>query len=75
MSNEMSRRDFLRRSGQQAVKEGVDLGTRIVPGGAVVRRLLDNQNGEGGENNGIVEPARRPWWDKLVHWKQERQGQ
>ena len=73
--SEMSRRDFLRRSGQQAVKEGVDLGTRIVPGGAVVRRLLDGQNEENSENGGIVEPHRRPWWDKLVNWKQERQGQ
>lgn len=67
----MSRRDFLRRSGKQAVKEGVDIGTRFVPGGAVVRRMMEEKNSDGD----FVEPKRPPWWDKLVNWKQERQEQ
>ena len=36
-----SRRDFLRRASQQAVKEAVEIGTKVVPGGAIVRQFVE----------------------------------
>lgn len=40
-SSPHSRRDFLRRAGRQAVREAVDIGTKVVPGGAIVRQFVE----------------------------------
>jgi hypothetical protein len=37
-----SRRDFLRRASKQAVKEAVDIGSKVVPGGALVRQFVES---------------------------------
>ncbi|MBC8138870.1 MAG: hypothetical protein H8F28_23575 [Fibrella sp.] len=37
-----SRRDFLRRASKQAVKEAVEIGAKVVPGGALVRQFVEN---------------------------------
>ena len=36
-----SRRDFLRRASKQAVKEAVEIGSKVVPGGALVRQFVE----------------------------------
>ena len=40
-SNVHSRRDFLRRASTQAVKEAVEIGSKVVPGGALVRQFVE----------------------------------
>lgn len=37
----VSRRDFLRRTGKKAAQDAAEIGTRIVPGGALVKAFLD----------------------------------
>jgi hypothetical protein len=64
----ISRRDFIKR----ASKEAADTGARIVPGGQIAKRFVEG--GKTGEGSGIVEPSKRPWWERLVNWKQERTG-
>lgn len=65
-TNVHSRRDFLRRAGKQAVKEAVDIGSKVVPGGALVRQFVE---GTGPRENGAIsddplalstEPAPQP---------------
>lgn len=37
----VSRRDFLRSASKKAAKEVVETGTKLVPGGAIVRQFLE----------------------------------
>lgn len=62
-SENLSRRDFIKRAG----KDAVETGARIVPGGQVAKRFI-----EAGSNGGIVAPPKKPWWERIVNWKQER---
>ena len=50
----LSRRDFLRRAG----KEAMDTGTKIVPGGNLARKAL-----------GMEASTSRPWWNVLAKWR------
>ncbi len=73
-----SRRDFLRGAGRHAVKEAVDLGTKVIPGGALARRFLDggadagaDAPSDGGDKPVPPKPSRNPlrWiaeWRKRV---------
>lgn len=45
-SNAHSRRDFLRRASKQAVKEAVEIGSKVVPGGALVRQFVERTDGD-----------------------------
>jgi hypothetical protein len=51
----LSRRDFLRRAG----KEAVDTGTKLVPGGNLARQAL----GMGATASTI------PWWNVMAKWR------
>lgn len=53
----LSRRDFLRRAG----KEAVDTGSRLVPGGNLARQAL-----------GIATTPTTPWWNLLAKWRQKK---
>ncbi|WP_395143299.1 hypothetical protein [Armatimonas sp.] len=53
----LSRRDFLRRAG----KEAVDTGTKLVPGGNLARQAL-----------GMQTTSSLPWWNLLAKWRQKR---
>jgi hypothetical protein len=66
-SENLSRRDFIKRAG----KDAVETGSRIVPGGQVAKRFIDAGNTEG-TGSGIVAPPKKPWWERIVNWKQER---
>lgn len=56
----LSRRDFLRRAG----KEAVDTGTKLVPGGNLARQALN------------IEPKKaEAWWQRLVHWRKQQTEQ
>ena len=62
MSNEggVSRRDFLRRASQKAAKDAVEIGTNAVPGGAVIRRILEDspvKREDGSEVDATPEPS------------------
>lgn len=37
-----SRRDFLRRATRQVAKEAVEIGTKVVPGGALMRQFVES---------------------------------
>lgn len=50
----LSRRDFLRRAG----KEAVDTGTKIVPGGNLARQAL-----------GLATTPTTPWWNVMAKWR------
>ncbi|WP_309691696.1 hypothetical protein [Armatimonas sp.] len=53
----LSRRDFLRRAG----KEAVDTGTKLVPGGNLARQAL-----------GMQTTSALPWWNVMAKWRQKR---
>lgn len=56
----LSRRDFLRRAG----KEAVDTGTQLVPGGNLVRKAV-----------GMETKVSPPWWNVLAKWRQRHTEQ
>jgi hypothetical protein len=56
----LSRRDFLRRAG----KEAVDTGTKIVPGGNLARQAL-----------GLEAERSVPWWQRALHWRAKKREQ
>lgn len=70
--SQISRRDFLKRAGQDAAREVVETGAKIVPGGQVAKRFLEGDKASEGETN-FVENPRRHWWDRLVMWKRENE--
>lgn len=54
----VSRRDFLRRAG----KDAVETGAKLVPGAAIAKTVL----GSGDE----TKPP--PWWQALADWRRRR---
>lgn len=56
----VSRRDFLRRAG----KDAVETGAKLVPGAAIAKTVL----GSGDE----TKPP--PWWQALADWRRRRQS-
>lgn len=67
-SEGISRRDFIKR----ASKEAADTGARIVPGGQIAKQFIEAGNTESRSEGSIVAPPKRPWWERLVNWKEER---
>lgn len=57
----VSRRDFLRRAGKQAVQEAVTTGERIVPGAAVAKVVLGDQK-----------TGKPSLFKAIANWKQKR---
>ncbi|MBC8102818.1 MAG: hypothetical protein H7Z41_09550 [Cytophagales bacterium] len=57
----VSRRDFLRRAG----KEAVETGTSLVPGARLATAALGRKTADGKPN----------WWQKLAQWRQGRGGE
>jgi len=57
----VSRRDFLRRAGKQAVQEAVTTGERIVPGAAVAKVVLGDQR-----------TGKPSLLSAIANWKQKR---
>ncbi len=53
----VSRRDFLRRAGQEAVTTG----TNLVPGAKLATAALG------------VAQGKNAWWQRLVKWRQDQQ--
>jgi hypothetical protein len=43
-----------------------------VPGGQVAKRFIEAGNPEGRSEGSIVAPPKRPWWERLVNWKEAR---
>jgi hypothetical protein len=66
MSENLSRREFLRRTSKEVGKEIAETGARIVPGGALAKKFVENGDAE--KRGGFVSPPGKRWWDRLVNW-------
>ena len=67
MSEPISRRDFLKKASKDTVKEVVETGAKIVPGGQIAKRFLE----AGNPSTEFVEQPRKNWWDRFVMRKNE----
>lgn len=55
-----SRRDFLRRAGTQAVKDAVEIGSKVVPGGALVRQFVESADARTQDDDDDDDPLAIP---------------
>ena len=59
MAENVSRRDFLRRVG----KDAVDTGARIIPGGQLAKKFVEADKASDGD---FVPNPSKKWWDKFI---------
>jgi len=68
MSENLSRREFLRRSSKQVGKEIAETGAKIVPGGAIAKKFVEAGDAE--KRGDFVAPPGKRWWDRMVNRNQ-----